>query len=105
MKTATLQREGVRPVLRFERHLAKPPAEVWHAITDRHELDAWFPHDVEGEWKVGAELTFTDRESRMDPMSGSVLEVDEPHVLSYTWGPEALRFELTGRARQGPRGA
>lgn len=101
MKSATLQRDGARPILRFERHLSKPPAEVWRAITDRDELNEWFPHDVEGEWKVGAELTFTDRENRMDPMSGSVLEVDQPRVLSYTWGPETLRFELSATADGG----
>jgi len=96
MKSANLQRAGARPILRFERHLSKPPAEVWRAITDPEELATWFPERVViDEWKVGASITFRFEGDRMEPMSGTVLEYDEPSLLSFTWGPETLRFELT----------
>jgi uncharacterized protein YndB with AHSA1/START domain len=28
-------------------------------------------------------------------LTGEVLEVDEPNVLAFTWGDDALRFELS----------
>ena len=96
MNDATLQRSGPRPVLRFERHLADAPPVVWRALTEPDELMRWFPHDITtDEWKVGATLTFTDREGRGPAMTGVVLELDEPRVLAYMWGEETLRFELT----------
>jgi uncharacterized protein YndB with AHSA1/START domain len=83
-------------VVRLERHLHKPPSDVWRALTVPEELKAWFPDSVEvEEWTVGAPLTFVFKEHDLPPMSGVVLEVDEPHVLAFTWGDETLRFELT----------
>lgn len=101
MNTATVQSAGERAVLRFERHLSKSPKEVWRALTDRDELNQWFPDDVDTDWSVGAPIVFTFRNNEMEPMTGTVLEVDEPHVLSFTWGPETLRFELTPAADGG----
>ena len=88
-------------MLRFERRLSKSPKEVWHALTDRDELNEWFPDDVDTDWTIGAPIVFTFRNNEMEPMTGTVLEVDEPRVLSFTWGPETLRFELTARADGG----
>jgi uncharacterized protein YndB with AHSA1/START domain len=96
MRSATLQRTGARPILRFERHLSKSPAEVWRALTDPDELATWFPERVViDEWKVGAAITFVFEGGQMEPMTGAVLEYDEPARLAFTWGPETLRFELT----------
>ena len=42
----------------------RPPV-VWRALTEPDELKRWFPHDITtDEWKVGATLTFTDREAQ-----------------------------------------
>jgi uncharacterized protein YndB with AHSA1/START domain len=43
---------------------------------------------------VGATISFSEEEHGMF-FTGEVLEVDEPSVLAFTWGDDALRFELT----------
>ena len=102
MTDATLITGSTRPAIRLERHLDDPPAVVWRALTEREQLRSWFPCDViveGGRWEVGAPITFPFPEDVIDlTMEGEVLEVDEPHVLAYTWGDELLRFELAPEA-------
>src|SRR5205085_11191863 len=99
MTNATLLTGGARPAVRLERQLADPPAVIWSALTEREQLEAWFPCDVivnGGEWRVGASITFVFPPEVIDmTMTGEVLEVDEPHVLAFTWGDETLRLELS----------
>jgi uncharacterized protein YndB with AHSA1/START domain len=93
---ATVERIGERVRLRFERELAAPPVAVWHALTDRHELAAWFPCDVIAEeWKRGGALRFVFSGVDVPDLQGTVLACDEPRVLAFTWGEETLRFELS----------
>ena len=99
MTDGTLLTGGTRPAVRLERELADPPAVVWQALTDRDQLRAWFPCDVEvagGAWQVGAAISFVFPSATIDmTLTGEVLEVEEPKVLAFTWGDDALRFELT----------
>lgn len=96
---ATLITDGARPAVRLERQLPDPPATVWGALTEREQLRSWFPCDVivdGGEWVQGADITFPFPPEVIDmTLTGEVLEVDEPHVLAYTWGEDTLRFELS----------
>jgi uncharacterized protein YndB with AHSA1/START domain len=98
MNSATLVTSGARPAVRLERHLPDPPPLVWQAITERDQLRAWFPCDVEvegGRWEIGAAITFCFPPEVIDmTLKGEVLAVDEPTALAYTWGDEILRFEL-----------
>jgi uncharacterized protein YndB with AHSA1/START domain len=97
MTDATLLTDGARPAVRLERELPDPPPVVWRALTDRTELQAWFPCDVivaGGTWRVGASITFPFTDHDMT-LTGEVLEVDEPRVLAFTWGEDSLRFELS----------
>lgn len=99
MTSASLELGGPKPAVRLERHLADPPEVVWQAITDREQLKAWFPCDViveGGRWEVGAPITFPFPPEVIDmTLTGTVLAVDEPSLLVYTWGDqETLRFEL-----------
>jgi uncharacterized protein YndB with AHSA1/START domain len=100
-------RDDGKYVLRFERHLDHPPEKVWRALTEPDQLRQWFPTDIEGERKRGAEIRFVFRENapraedmpellEHDPedLSGEFTEFDPPRVLAYTWGEEALRWEL-----------
>ena len=99
MTDATLISDRARPAIRLERHLADPPDIVWTALTDREQLRAWFPCDVVvegGEWHVGAAITFPFPPEVIDvTLTGTVLTVDKPRELAFTWGEETLRFELT----------
>jgi uncharacterized protein YndB with AHSA1/START domain len=88
-----------RPNIRLERQLVDPPSVVWTALTDREQLRRWFPCDVVvagGEWTVGAEIAFHfGAEMNGTVLAGEVLVSDEPRTLSFRWGEEILRFELT----------
>ena len=102
--TATLTTTGTRPTIRFERDLADPPPTVRRALTDPEDLKAWFPSEiVTDRWDVGAKLTFVFPENPEFTMGGTVLELDEPHLLVYTWGEDTLRFELTPTESGGTR--
>jgi uncharacterized protein YndB with AHSA1/START domain len=98
MTDARLLTDRARPAVRLERELPDPPAVVWRALTERDQLRSWFPCDVivsGGRWEVGAAITFAFPPGAEDAtLTGVVLEVDEPHVLAFTWGDDALRFEL-----------
>jgi uncharacterized protein YndB with AHSA1/START domain len=100
MTDAKLQTDGARPTVRLERLLPDPPEVVWRALTERDQLRSWFPSDVVvegGEWTAGAAITFPFTPDVADmTLTGEVLEVDPPRALAFTWGEEALRFELTG---------
>jgi uncharacterized protein YndB with AHSA1/START domain len=99
MNEATLDTHGARPAIRLERLLPDPPAIVWRALTEREELRSWFPSDVlieGGRWTAGAAITFRFPPEIIDlTLTGTVLAVDEPRVLAFTWGEETLRFELS----------
>ena len=99
MTDAKLLADRPRPAVRLERYLADPPAVVWQALTEREQLRSWFPSDVivsGGRWAVGAEITFSFPPEVFDrTLTGEVLEVDEPHVLAFTWGEDTLRFEIS----------
>jgi uncharacterized protein YndB with AHSA1/START domain len=99
MTDASLDTTGAKPAVRLERHLPDPPSVVWQAITEREQLKAWFPCDViveGGQWEAGAAITFPFPADVIDlTLTGTVLAVDEPRLLSYTWGEdEVLTFQL-----------
>ena len=106
MTDAKLLADRPRPAVRLERYLADPPAVVWQALAEREQLRSWFPSDVivsGGRWEVGAAITFPFPPEVIDlTLTGEVLEVDEPHVVAFTWGEDTLRFELSGE-REGTR--
>lgn len=89
---------GTTPAVRLERRLPDPPAVVWRALTERDQLSQWFPCDViveGGRWEVGTAISFPFPAQVIDmTLHGTVLAVDEPKLLSYSWGEEVLRFEL-----------
>jgi uncharacterized protein YndB with AHSA1/START domain len=95
MSEATLLTNGLRPVLRFERHLPSSIETVWQAVTDPDEMRAWFPTRIEiDEWRIGAKLTHHFDEHNIDPLPGTVIEWQPPHRVSFTWGEDTIAFEL-----------
>jgi uncharacterized protein YndB with AHSA1/START domain len=96
MSDATLAATGPRPILRFERRLLESIDVVWKAVTDPVEMRSWFPTRIEmDEWKVGAAMIHHFDEHDVGPLSGTVLEWDPPHRVSFTWDVDTITFELT----------
>lgn len=91
--SAELRQVDGKPVLRFERVLAHPPAKVWRAVTEPGELAHWFPAAVEID---GRAMTFTFPD---DVTTGEVLEFDAPKVFAFRWNTDVLRFELVPHER------
>ena len=94
--TATLDVQGDRSTLRFDRVLAHGRDRVWEAVTDPAELEQWFPAAVAYEPRVGAPMQFDfGGEHGLDVWPGEVLEWDPPHGFAFLWGQDELRFELS----------
>jgi uncharacterized protein YndB with AHSA1/START domain/ketosteroid isomerase-like protein len=83
----TVQRDGNRGVIRFERVLAHPVQRVWEAITTADGLAGWwlpFPATIEIELAAGGEISFSAAELGEAPMTCEILEVDPPHRLVHS---------------------
>jgi|tagenome__1003787_1003787.scaffolds.fasta_scaffold20821667_2 uncharacterized protein YndB with AHSA1/START domain len=97
--TATLDVQGNRSTLRFERLLGHGRDRVWQAVTDSAELAQWFPAAVAYEPRVGAPMQFDfGGQHGLDVWPGEVLEWDPPRVFAFLWGKDELRFELADAA-------
>ncbi len=97
--SACFTKTGSQYTLALERQLAHSPEKVWRVLTERELLKQWFPCDVVGGWKVGAELRFEFRHGEGDGLSdeelrGEVLSVDPPRLLEFRWGTHLIRCEL-----------
>ncbi|TCP55238.1 uncharacterized protein YndB with AHSA1/START domain [Tamaricihabitans halophyticus] len=87
----------------FERRLAHPPEKVWRAITEWDQLRSWFPAVVEFDLRPGAPLRFgvTEEQVRRYGMpadhvaAGTMLRVEPPNLVEFSWAGEILRWELT----------
>ena len=109
--TATKEKDLVS--VRFERPMKHSVEKVWGAITERDQLNQWFPNDI-GVDRIaaGSQLHYTFRAGEeMDEQTlkeldvpapvdedGDVLEFDPPRLLVVTWYGGVLRFELTPTA-------
>lgn len=93
-RTGTLHKSGNRHMLAFERRLAHTPEKVWRALTESKELAGWFPAEIQGERKPGAELSFVFAGDPSPPTKGKVIAVEPPRLFEFTWEDEVLRWEL-----------
>jgi len=87
-----LARQGAGWQLTFTRRLPHPPDKVWRAVTEPQHLAAWFPQQIEGERRAGAELRFMSASG--DSFGGEMLVFEPPSVMELTWGSDRLRIEL-----------
>jgi uncharacterized protein YndB with AHSA1/START domain len=82
-----------RPAVRLERIYPHPIARVWSALTEPGELRHWFPSSVELDLVVGGTIRYADDPYATD-LTGTVLAVDPPRHLAFTWNTDELRFDL-----------
>lgn len=78
--------------------LKSPIAKVWHALTDAAMLSKWTFLDTEDfQPVVGHRFHFRGKQATgwAATIDCEVLEVDEPHRLSYTWVLAAQQHQTT----------
>lgn len=94
-----IERTADGGVIRFERRLAYPIEEVWHAITDPERLGDWwlpFDADITVDLRVGGEIVMAGRGDGAPTMQCTILRVEAPNLLEYTHGDPGsfMRWEL-----------
>ena len=89
-----LERAGDSWQLVFTRRLPHPPEKVWRAITEAEHVSAWFPADIVGERRPGAELRFVFRDDEGPELPGELRVFEPVELLEFTWSDETMRFEL-----------
>lgn len=99
-----LQSEGSQASVVFRRLLGHPIQDVWDAITDPAQIEAWFMAKVTREDRAGGRLEM--EHPNHVRASGQVLEWRPPRIYEYEWNlpvdaahPEGessvVRWELT----------
>ncbi|MFE6887041.1 SRPBCC family protein [Streptomyces sp. NPDC057694] len=84
-----------RPAVRLTRTYHRPAEQVWSYASDPAELARWFPSTFEAdELRPGATIRFFE-DPNMPESTGTVLAADAPRHLSYTWGADELRLDVT----------
>jgi len=85
--------DGKQSSLRFERKLSKPIEEVWRRVAD---FSCWYPARVEldgdGTLRTGAALRTIYEDGTA--LSGKIVRVTAPHLLSLVEENDALTIEL-----------
>jgi uncharacterized protein YndB with AHSA1/START domain len=80
--------------LRFERRSARPPADVWRAITARAELVHWFPSPPERDLAPAVRVRFVFPDDGAPDLEGAVAVFQPARLLELTWDRDLLRFDL-----------
>ena len=88
--TADLQTIDGRPALRLERYLDHPVERVWRAVSEPAEVRRWMPAAADWTLTVGAEF-------ELGGQQGQITELDPPHLIGWTFGPDRFRFTLQAK--------
>lgn len=68
--------------------IAAPPEKVWEAITTAEfTRQYWHATRVQSDWQEGGDIVFMvdGEDGERVGCEGTLLKVDQPHALSYTW--------------------
>lgn len=95
----TLERTADGGVIRFERELAFPIAEVWGAITEPARLADWwlpFEADITVDLREGGEMVFAGTGDEPFSMTFIILRLEPPVLLEHTHADPGsrMRWEL-----------
>lgn len=93
---AHVEKEGENWTLVLVRELRHAPEKVWRALTDPEHLREWAPFDADGSLDTtGATVKFTTVGAPTEHVTETtVTRAESPKVLEYTWGGNAMRWEL-----------
>ncbi|MFF0492797.1 SRPBCC family protein [Nocardia sp. NPDC004068] len=80
----------------FTRDFAHRPETVWSALTEPDELREWAPYTADRPLTSTGPVTLImiDGDTKTE-LPGEISRVEPPHLLEYTWGGDALTWELT----------
>jgi uncharacterized protein YndB with AHSA1/START domain len=95
----SLERTDDGGVIRFERRLAYPVAEVWDAITNPQRLSDWwlpFDADITVDLRVGGSMVMVGTGDEPVTMTCTFLRVEPPMLLEHTHGDPGsfMRWQL-----------
>lgn len=102
-RLGTVLREAGRVGLRYVRRLDHDTAKVWRALTESEQLRHWFPCDIVGARREGAELVLPFWPDHVEEYGiedatvlGRIHVWDPPRVFEWSWDTDRLRWELEG---------
>lgn len=96
---ADVRTDGDQWTLILVRELRHPPEKVWQALTDPAQLREWAPFDADRNLATTGPVmlsTVGARPARVDAEreTSSVTRAEAPRLLEYSWGGNAMRWEL-----------
>jgi uncharacterized protein YndB with AHSA1/START domain len=95
---AEIQKDGDAWTLVLVRDLRHAPAMVWQALTDPAQLSEWAPFDADRSLAAAGPVKLTTAGTPGPQASDTrVTRAEAPRLLEYTWGGNALRWELEPR--------
>ena len=84
-------------ILVLERSLEHPLEDVWAALTKAEQIPNWGPFTADRDLTTTGAVRLAHIDlPEADERQGYVLEVNAPHLLILRWGPDILRWELSG---------
>jgi uncharacterized protein YndB with AHSA1/START domain len=87
-----------QPQFAYVTYVAASPERLWGALTDPVSLREPYGLRIEGEWRRGGALRFLREDGSLES-EGTLVELDPPRRLSFTWRSAVVG----GRARAVPR--
>jgi uncharacterized protein YndB with AHSA1/START domain len=92
---AEVRKDGDAWTLVLVRDLSHAPAAVWSALTDPAQLREWAPFDADRNLGTVGTATLTTVGAPAPHVTESrITRADAPKVLEFTWGGQAIRWEL-----------
>lgn len=92
---AKVSKDGDTWTLVLVRELRHPAANVWQALTDPAELREWAPFDADRNLGTTGPAKLTTVAAPREIVSETrVTRAEPPRILEYTWGDNAMRWEL-----------
>lgn len=106
MTTPTTPSAGTVPDYVYTTYIHATPEQVWHTLTDPELTSRFWGHAQVSDWKVGSRVDHVrDDGSGISDASGTVIEADRPHRLTFgfddpgrvddpTFEPSVVTFEI-----------
>ncbi len=92
----TSQNAGPVPDYVYTTYIRATAEQVWHALTDPELTSRFWGHAQVSDWSVGSRVDHVRSDgSGISDAAGSVLEVDRPRRLSFTFGEPARADDPT----------